>query len=270
MTLRNGLLSWCAALALLAACQDAGGEDGQHCNGGKCDVLGETGGDDLMPRAPQAPGSISLTRNGEEWLCELIGDKGDIVLLSTSYTSRTSALNGALAIEENGVLPERYTVSQSGTGWIFALRAGNNTTIAQSAAFASEAEAEAAAQATRDLVAGVVQYKAAMTGGARFVLARDGSQWRFDLVGDDDQPILASQVYSRRQDAITGIESVRLNGKDAARYLVLSDPPRYILKAGNGEEIAASSSTYDSAEAATAAIADTQALLVSERAANPW
>ncbi len=269
MTARKWLLALCAAFGLLG-CQGGGGDDGQDCNGGKCDDLGSTGGDDLMPPAPQAPGTISITRSGESWLCEVIGQKGEIALLSSEYGERTSALNGALAIEENGVLPERYLVSQTEAGWVFALRAGNNATIASSAAYASEAEATAAAGAMRELVAGIVQYKAAMTGGARFVLTRDGSAWRFDLVGEDGDTMLASQVYSRRQDAITGIESVRVNGKEAARYMVLADPPRFILKAANGEEIAASGTVYDSAEAASAAIADTQALLVSERAANPW
>ncbi|HEU5058515.1 MAG TPA: DUF1508 domain-containing protein [Kofleriaceae bacterium] len=270
MTARKWLFAWCAALAL-AACQGGGSEDGQDCNGGKCDDRGESGSDDLMPASPRAPGSISITRNAETWLCEVIGSKGEIVLLSTEYTSRTSALNGALAIEENGVLAERYAVSQSDGGWSFALRAGNNATIADSRLYASEEEARAAAETTRELVAGIVQYKAAMTGGARFVLSRDeAGKWRFDLLGEDEELVLASQLYSRRQDAITGIESVRLNGKDAGRYQVLSDPPRFILKAANGEEIASSAATFDSAEAAEAAVAATQALLVSERAANPW
>ena len=269
MTARKWLFAWCAALAL-AACQGAGSEDGQDCNGGKCDDLGESGSNDLMPAAPQAPGTISITRNSDQWLCEVIGSKGEIVLLSTEYTSRTSALNGALAIEENGVLPERYVVSQSDAGWSFALRAGNNATIADSRVFASEAEAQAAAEATRDLVAGIVQYKAAMTGGARFVLSRDeAGKWRFDLFDEAEAVVLSSQLYSRRQDAITGIESVRVNGKDPARYTVLSDPPRFILKAANGQEIAASAD-FDSAEAAEGAAGETQALLVSERAASPW
>ena len=269
MTARKWLLAWCAALQLVA-CQGAGGDDGQDCNGGKCDDLGEGGGDDLMPAAPQAPGTISITRNDATWLCEVIGSKGEIALLSTSYTSRTSALNGALAIEENGVLPERYVVSQGDAGWSFALRAGNNATIADSAVFASEEEARAAAEATRDLVAGIVQYKAAVTGGARFVLSRDeAGKWRFDLFDEAEAVILSSQLYSRRQDAITGIESVRLNGKETGRYTVLADPPRFIIKAANGEEIAASAA-FDSADAAESAVASTRSLLVSERAANPW
>ena len=270
MTARKWLLALCAALGL-AACQGAGSDGGQDCNGGKCDDIGGTGGDDLMPASPQAPGTISITRNSDQWLCEVIGSKGEIVLLSTEYTERTSALNGALAIEENGVLPERYVVSQTDAGWSFALRAGNNATIADSAVYASEEEARAAAEATRDLIAGIVQYKAAKTGGARFVLSRDeAGAWRFDLIDEEEAPVLGSQLYSRRQDAITGIESVRVNGKEEGRYQLLADPPRFIIKAANGEEIAASAATFDSAEAAEAAASATRTLLVSERAANPW
>jgi uncharacterized protein YegP (UPF0339 family) len=252
------------------ACQGAGTEDGQDCNGGKCDSLDDTGSTDLMPRAPQAPGTISITRNGDQWLCEVIGSYGEIVLLSQAYSERTSALSGALSIEENGVLPERYLVSQSDAGWSFALRAGNNVTLADSRVFETEAEAVAAAELARDLVAGIVQYKAAVTDGARFELSRDGSSWRFDLLGDDGETVMSSQLYSRRHDAITGVESVRANGKDQARYQVLDSPPRFILKAGNGEEIAESAATFADLDSVNAAIAQTQTLLVSERVASPW
>ncbi len=264
------LLALGAALGLFA-CQDAGPDTGQDCNGGKCDSLDDEGsGADLMPRAPVAPGTISITRNDDRWLCELIGPKGTIVMLSRDYDSRASALNGSLAIEENGVLPERYVVAQTDDGWVFSLRAGNNTTIAESGAFATEADARSAIEELRDLVAGIVQYKAALTDGARFDLTRDGSSWAFDLVDEAQQPLLKSQVYSRRLDAITGIESVRANGKDADRYQVLDGPPRFVLEASNGQEIAESGSTYASVEDAQAAVAETQALLTSERVANPW
>jgi uncharacterized protein len=262
------LFAWCAALGLIA-CQDAGPEAGQECNGGKCDGLGDTSRVDLMPRAPQAPGTISITRDEDDWMCEVIGSRGEIVLLSPTYASRTSALNGSLGIEENGVLPERYVVSQSAAGWTFALRAGNNATIADSEPFASEAQARDAVARTRDLVAGIVQYKAALTDGARFVLSRDGSRWRFDLLDEDGQPVARSQTYARRHDAIGGIESVRANGKQPGRYQILDGPPRFVVKATNGVEIAESAS-FASLDTAAAAAAATQELLVSERVANPW
>ncbi len=259
----------CVPLGLFG-CQEAGEGPRQDCNGGKCDSLDDTAGTDVMGRAPYAPGTISITRNAEQWLCEVIGSRGEIALLSDPYTSRSSALNGALAIEENGVLPERYSVADTGSGWTFKLRAGNGVALAEGLQFATQAEAQEAAVAARDLVAGIVQFKAAVTDGARFALSRDGSRWTFDLFGEDGSVVMTSQVYSRRADAITGIESVRENGKNPARYQVLDGPPRFVLEAGNGEEIAESGESFDSLEAAQAAVASSQTLLVTERVANPW
>jgi hypothetical protein len=266
------MTSWkwiCVALmAGLLGCQEAG-TDGECA--GKCDDLDDSAAfGKLMPRAPETPGIISISRNEDSWFCEVIGARGDIVLLSEEYTTRASALNGALAIEENGVDEARYQVLEVEGGWGFVLRAGNNVVLADSQVFASEAEGEAAAALARDLVAGIVQYKAAVTSGARFELGRDGSAWDFTLRDADGTPLLVSQTYSRRRDAITGIESVRNNGKDEGRYVVLDSPPRFILKAANGEEIGESSTTFASAEDAQAAVSSLRALLASERVANPW
>jgi uncharacterized protein YegP (UPF0339 family) len=246
------------------------GTDSPQCTTGKCDDPSAITFGQLMPRAPQAPGTISVTRNDSSWLCEVIGDQGEIVLLSDEYAGRTSALNGVLAIEENGVLADRYRVSQTTSGWSFELRAANNVLLADSQSFATEQEARDAVAATRDLVAGIVQYKAVLQDGAQFVLTRDGSEWEFLLRDQDGGAILKSQVYQRRSDAINGIESVRENGKNDARYQIVDSPPRVILKAANGQEIAESNETFDSVEAAEAAIASTQTLLSSERVANPW
>ena len=86
---------------------------------------------------------------------------------------------------------------------------------------------------------------------------------------ESGETVLHSQVYSGRTDALTGIASVRKNGKEAARYRVLDSPPRFILKAANGEEIA-QSKTFGSLAEAEAAAASTQTMLASERVANPW
>ena len=223
-----------------------------------------------MPGAPTTPGIVGISRNQDQWLFEVIGDKGDIVLLSEDYASKSAVRNGILSVEENGVHLERYKVEQDGASWSFVLRAGNNQGIADSQTFASEAEAQAAVSKARDLVAGIVQYKAALDMGAKFGLDRNGSNWEFDLVDEKGEALLKSQLYSARTDALTGIASVRNNGKDAPRYRLLDSPPRFILKAANGQEIAESSRSYASLDAAQAAIDATQALLRSERVANPW
>lgn len=257
-----------STLFALAACQDAG-VDPDNCQG-KCDGLGDESGDGLMPAAPDAPGTISITRNQDQWLCEVIGPKGEIVLLSETYASRASALNGALAIEDSGVFDAQFAVKDNGGSFSFELLAGNNQVLADSQSFATAAEAQAAAEKARQLIAGIVQYKAAVTKGARFELSRDGSSWAFELLEEDGTPLLKSQTYSRRRDSITGIESVRTNGKTDLRFEVLTNPTRFILKAANGVEIAESAESFASEDEARAAIAKASTLLSSERVANPW
>lgn len=268
MTGCKSLLLGCAVF-LLVACDDPG-TDPTHCNGGKCDDLSSTSMGKLMPRSPVTPGTIAITRNQDTWLFEVIGAKGEIVLLSEDYAERTSALNGVLSVEENGVLVERYVVDEVDGGWSFALRAGNNEVLADSQLFPSEQAAREAVAETRDLIAGIVQYKAALDRGAHFDLSRHDDGWEFELRDEDGLPLLGSQVYARRRDAITGIESVRVNGKQEARYELLDGPPRFILLAANGQEIGESSTTYDTLEEAQAAVASLRALLSSERVANPW
>lgn len=251
------------------ACTDAQLEQ-EHCGSAKCDDVNQTSLGKLMPRAPSTPGNVSITRNQDEWFFEITGAKGEIVLLSESYAQRTSALNGMLSVEENGVLAERYDVVEVDGGWGFVLKAANHEVIADSRVFASESEAEQGAAEARELVAGIVQYKAALRSGAGFELEREGSDWTFDLKDDEGEPLLLSQTYSRRADALTGIASVRNNGKEAARYVLLDSPHRFIVKAGNGQEIAESAKTFASAAEARAAADSVQALLVSEKVANPW
>ncbi len=268
MSLCKSLLISSSLLALLA-CQ--GSEfDPSHCENSRCDDPSQLGVDQVMPRAPSTPGVVGITRNQDQWLFEIVGEKGEIVLMSEEYASKSSAHNGILSVEENGVKLEQYEVAQTAGGWSFVLRAGNNEVIADSQTFASESEAQEAVIAARDLVAGIIQYKAALDTGAKFGLDRSGSNWEFDLRDENGDALLKSQVYSGRTNALTGIASVRKNGKDAQRYRLLDSPPRFILKAGNGEEIAESSQSFPTLDAAQSAIDSTQALLRSERVANPW
>lgn len=251
----------------IAACQDTGSSTDQ-CDNGKCEDLGLVG--QLMPRAPESQGTIHLTRTESDWSFEVIGAKGEILLLSENYASRASALNGRLSVEDNGVYEDRYETIETNGGFSFVLKAQNGETIADGQTYASEPEAKEAIRAARDLVAGIVQYRAALTSEAQFQLARDNGAWLFDLRDKDGKQLLKSQRYSRRRDAITGVASIRENGKNAGRYEVLDSPPRFILKAANGKEIAESAQTYDTPLAAQEDADATRALLQSERVANPW
>jgi uncharacterized protein YegP (UPF0339 family) len=265
MMVRKLLLTWLAAVSLIA-CQQV---DAVEC-GEKCDTFDQAIGA-VMPRAPVAPGAIGVVRDGATWRFQVVGAKGAIVLLSKEFTERTAVINGVLAAEENGVIAERYAVVPGAAGgFTVELRAGNNSVIADSEPFATEEQALAAAAQARDLVAGIVQYRAALSRGAQFKLARDGSRWAFTLVDEGGNALLISQDYSRRTDAVTGIESVRANGRDRNRFELVDSPVRFILKASNGREIGESATTFDSPEAALAVIGTINDLIASERVANPW
>jgi hypothetical protein len=203
-----------------------------------------------------------------------VGDKGSIFLLSQDYVEKVSAINGILSVEDNGVLAERYLVSQVADGeWKFVLRAGNNQEIGASPIFRNQEDAEAAVIATRDLIAGIVQWKAAVTNGARFDLWRDqeDKQWYFVLRAADGRVLLESEDYQARTGAVNGIESVRENGKNLARYQLLEGGGEhfFVLKAGNGQEIGRSTA-YATPEEAQAAIDETNQLLISEKVGSPW
>lgn len=266
--LRKTLFAIAASATLFgAACVVEPGKDSQHTT----DAVYEA----VMQKAPEAPGEFDITRSpAGQWFFNAIGDNGNILLLSEAYEAKASAINGVLSVEENGVHLDSYQIVETTDGdYTFVLRAKNNQVIADGGAFRTVDEAQAGIAAARDLVAGILQYKAAVTDGARFDLWRDqdDKKWYFVLRAEDGRVLVESQSYQARTGAVNGLESVRLNGKNLARYSIveIDGDVHFIIKAGNGQEIGASTA-YDSVGEAEAGIDETNALLVSERVASPW
>lgn len=276
------------AVALMlgvAACStdsDSGGGPGttdpeQEGPGGKADNANQSELARLtMQSAPEQPGSLDVARTpGGDWFFRLVGPAGDVFLTSGAYQQKTSGLNAMLSIEENGVMAERYAVTPvSDEECSYELRAGNNQPIAYGPLFRTCEEAEAHIQTTRDLVAGVVQFKAAVTDGARFDLWRDSTddKWFFVMRSADERVLLESQSYTARTSAVNGIESVRENGRQPQRYRLVTETDGTVsisLRAANGQEIAASGPYATSTEAQTV-VDESVELLESERVGNPW
>ena len=62
----------------------------------------------------------------------------------------------------------------------------------------------------------------------------------FNLLASNGQIILSSEMYEAKASAVNGIESVKKNGADAARYDKLTGKdgsPYFTLKATNGQVI---------------------------------
>jgi uncharacterized protein YegP (UPF0339 family) len=73
----------------------------------------------------------------------------------------------------------------------------------------------------------------------------------FNLKAANGQIILSSEMYESRSAAQNGIESVKKNAADDARYdrrTAANGDPYFVLKAGNGEQIGRSE-TYKTAAA---------------------
>lgn len=65
-------------------------------------------------------------------------------------------------------------------------------------------------------------------------------KFHFNLKSGNGQIILSSEMYETRAAAENGIESVKKNAGDDARYerkTSAKDEPFFVLKAGNGEPI---------------------------------
>ena len=88
--------------------------------------------------------------------------------------------------------------------------------------------------------------------GAAFELYKDkGEEYRFRLRAGNGEIVLVSESYTQKASAENGIESVRSNAPDDARYErkdAASGEPMFNLKAAN-HQIIGTSETYSSAQA---------------------
>lgn len=86
----------------------------------------------------------------------------------------------------------------------------------------------------------------------KFVITkRTNGEFQFNLKAGNGQGILASEGYSSKAGCENGIESVRKNSQEDARFEKLTsknDKPYFNLKASNGQ-IIGSSEMYESAAA---------------------
>ncbi|MEM9170347.1 MAG: YegP family protein [Pseudomonadota bacterium] len=83
----------------------------------------------------------------------------------------------------------------------------------------------------------------------KFELYKDNAgEFRFRLKAGNGENILASEGYKAKPSALNGIESVKKNAGDEARYEIKTQSngkPYFVLKAGN-HEIIGKSQAYES------------------------
>jgi uncharacterized protein YegP (UPF0339 family) len=100
-----------------------------------------------------------------------------------------------------------------------------------------------------------------MAGSFKISQSKDG-KFFFALVAENGQTVLTSQMYSAKQSAKDGIESVKKNAGDEARYERKQSKrgaPFFVLKAANAQVIG-TSEEYSSAKAMEDGIASVKRL----------
>jgi uncharacterized protein YegP (UPF0339 family) len=204
--------------------------------------------------------SFSLWKSSDsQFRFRLVDADGVILLTSEGYTARTGALTGLVSVLANGGDLARYQLRTSATGGHFVLRAGNGEIIATGTNQGSLDEAEAAALAARDAIAGYRATWDAAT-GRRFALHLDnGGKHYWNLHAGNGEIVLRSQRYDSEAAALNGMFSVVDHGTAAARYQVLpANGGGYYLNltASNGQVIGTSEvyATKSNAERARDAI----------------
>lgn len=99
-----------------------------------------------------------------------------------------------------------------------------------------------------------------MAGVFELKKSKDG-QFMFNLKAGNGEVILTSELYHQKASAENGIESVKKNAPDDARYERKSSgkgDPYFVLKAGNGQ-IIGNSGMYSSTQAMESGIASVKA-----------
>ncbi len=196
----------------------------------------------------------------------------EIVLQSEGYVAKAGAENGVESVKTHGVDLDNYELLENVAGeFYFNIKAANNEIIGTSESYVSKSNAETGMETVRELIAQVLRFEAADTGGAAFEIfeGADG-QYYFHLKAANGEIVLQSEGYVAKAGAINGIESVRVNGKDSEQYDVLEAEDGsfyFVLKADNNEVIGVSE-MYVSKSNAEQGVETVVALLLSERVAD--
>lgn len=187
---------------------------------------------------------FELWRSTDGWRFHLQAVNGETLITSESYSSRTAAIQGVLAVLDNGGKTDRYELRTAINGdSYFNLLAGNRAVIGTSEMYETAAGARAGVDAT---ITAVTDYALAWdtATGARFDVFQGADQrFYFDLRAKNGAIVLTSQGYATEASALNGAFSVSDNGVRAASYRILQavDGRWYFnLYASNGQVIATS------------------------------
>lgn len=208
-----------------------------------------------------------------QYYFHLVAKNNERVLVSEGYSSKSKATKGIESVKTNGVASKNFKVLQASSGeWYFNLVAGNGEVIGTSELFATKTAATKSSKSVKTLIAKELRTEAAKTGGAKFELVdgADGDTY-FHLKAGNGEIVLQSEGYDSDEGALSGIESVRTNAREASAFEIIDTDDGHAffhVVAGNNEIIAVSEifSSHANAERSAESVQD---LIASEKVADP-
>lgn len=212
-----------------------------------------------------AAGKFDLWQANDGWHFHLAAGNGAILLTSEAYASRTSAINGLLSVETNGVDNAQYSVVQAKNGgYLLHLNAANNQILSFSQIYSSKSNATRAIASCVRAVTTYLDKQEANTSGAR-VSVEEGStnQFRFNLFASNGQVVLSSESYTTAAAAWNGAFAVQdAAALDAGFAILTANDGRFYftLTAQNGQVVGISQ-MYTAKASAEAGIASVKATL---------
>lgn len=232
------------------------------------ETTGEETGDISAELASSSRFETFKGKDGDFYF-HLIAGNGEKVLQSQGYSSLSAAKAGVDSVKTNGLNAIRYLTREAVDGsHYFVLTATNGRIIGLSEMYASKSNAERGATTVQTVLKTVVATNPAAAGDTRFESFKGlDNKYYFHLKANNGQIVLQSQSYSSKSGATSGINSVRTNGANAARFEVrqAADGHSYfVLKAANGQIIGVSE-MYESKSNAERGITAVFALLANAK-----
>ena len=200
-----------------------------------------------------------------QWHFNLKSGNGAILLTSEAYTGRTSAINGALSVLENGVDPAMYVVKPAAKGYSLSLEAANGQTIAFAQTYSTKSNATRAVTSCVKATTTLLDKREAATGARTEVVLGASGQFRFNVFAKNGKIVLSSEQYTTEAAAFNGAYAVQTEGQNASAYTLKQNSAGgfyFTVKAQNGE-VVGTSEQYTTKAAATDAMASLQSLLKS-------
>jgi uncharacterized protein YegP (UPF0339 family) len=176
---------------------------------------------------------------------DFVAGNGQNVLRSEAYATSQSATKGIAAVTAAGVDPSAYQINLAKNGeYYFNIVAANHEIVATSEAYATKSNATRAATTVQKLLllTGAQPQATPAVKRERFeTFTGEDKKVYFRLRAGNGEIVLGSQAYTAKASALNGIESVKTNGVNAARFQIVETVDgQYAIRlvAANGQIIA--------------------------------